>query len=290
MTRFGRVCRAKIRITNENFSAYVDEIEVNNLRISFNIIKNISWSTNTCSLQIYNLGAEKRNRLKNFGNEVVVEAGYERDEGVKLLFIGQTTKVAHIFDSPEIITSIEAGDGERSLNQQVISVSYTERVQAREVLRQVAARMGVNIAFFADSEDKIYLNGFSDTNYAKNILDKVTNYLGLKWSIQNENLFILEDDGGTTPKAPVIISEENGMIGTPERYVHSRFDAWINAPRAGYKVRTNLMPDVLPGDRLRVISRRSNIDGLFYVDKVNHVGDTHEGVWQSTFEVIEVKQ
>src|SRR5690554_5321501 len=123
MTRFNRVAELEINLRNRNFSGYIGTLNIKNLRISFQITKSLSWSTNTASIQVYNLKSDKRAQIKDYGDEVTLYAGYAEDTGVQILFVGDTTKVSHLFEQPEIITTLECGDGERILNQRNLSVS-----------------------------------------------------------------------------------------------------------------------------------------------------------------------
>lgn len=285
MTKFNRVAELDVRLTNSDFSGYIGSLNIKNLRIAFQIIKSLSWSTNTASIQIYNLSSEKRAKLKDYGDEVTLYAGYTEESGAQLLFVGDTTRVSHLFEQPEIITSFECGDGERVLNQRLISVSFAERVPARTVAQQIADKMGVNIAFFGQSSNLVYEQGFQFTGLAKDALDKVTKYLGLTWSIQNKNLFLIQDNGSTT-KPPAIISQNTGMVGVPQRYTYKRLDLWKGGPKQGYKVKTLLRPEILPGDRVRLISDQIDVDELFYVDSVKHTGDTWGQSWISDWELV----
>jgi len=147
--------------------------------------------------------------------------------------------------------------------------------------------MGVTIAFFAPSDDLVYEQGFQGDGLAKNILDKAVKFLKLNWSIQNKNLYILKD-GGSTTKPPAVISQNSGMVGVPERYTYKRRDLFRAGPKQGYKVKTLLRPDILPGDKVRIISQQIDLDDVFFVDSAKHSGDTFGSAWTSQWEVIRV--
>jgi len=284
MTLFNRKATVNIILYNNTVSP-VGSLNIENLRISFQIIKSTSWSTNTCSLQIYNLKKDVRAQIKDFGDEISIFAGYQDNGGTQLLFVGDSTKVFHIFQQPEIITNIECGDGERILNQKIISVSYGSRISARSILRLIAQEIGVNIAFFATTEDKIYEQGFQENGLAKDILDMVCKYLDLTWSIQNKDLYLIKINESTY-KPPYIISQNSGMISVPQRYTYKRRDLFRAQPRQGYKVRTLLRPEILPGEKITIISDQINLNETLYVDTVKHVGDTFGNTWESEIEAI----
>lgn len=286
MTKFDRVANLDIRLFSKN-NEFVGTVKIQNLRIAFQITKSLSWSTNTASVQVYNLSKDKRNKLKDYGDEISLFAGYSQDSGAQLLFIGDTTKVTHLFEQPEIITSLDAGDGERVLNNRLIDISFGSGTPARTVINGIAQKMGVNISFFAPTPNVVYQKGYQDAGMAKDILDRATKSLGLTWSVQNKNLIILEENGSTT-KPPAIISQNTGMVGVPQRYTYKRRDLFRAGPKQGWKVKTLLRPDILPGDRVRVISNQVNLDEVLFVDSVKHTGDTWGSSWVSDWELIRI--
>lgn len=287
MTKFNRVANLDIRLTSgkPNFAFTGESLIVKNLRIIFQITKSLSWSTNQASIQIYNLSFEKRNKLKDYGDELTIFAGYSEDSGSQLLFIGDTTRVSHLFEQPEIISSIECGDGERIINQIITSVSFGTNVSARTIIETVASNVGLDIGYFAPTDNLVYKNGFQFTGMVKDAIAKVAKYLKLTQSIQNKKLYLVPEEG-STEKPPVTISQNTGMVGVPQRYTYKRLDLWIGGPRQGYKVKTLLRPDILPGDKVRMISEKINVDELFYVDTVKHSGDTYGQSWYSDWELV----
>lgn len=286
MSQFDRVAKIVVDLRSEDFTHYIGQVEIQNLRIAFNINKNLSWSTNKGSVQIWNLSKEKRAAIKDYGDQVTIFAGYRFDTGLNLLYVGDTTSVTHIFDQPEIISNFVSGDGEKILNQKLIQVSYGAGASVKEVLRELARQMGFTNELELDNlTDLKYINKFVFDGIGKDGLDKVTTYLGATWSVQNGKLQIVKNDVGTL-KPPVEISENTGMIGVPQRYTSKRRDLYRDGPRQGYKVKSLLRPDIIPGDRVRLISAKIDVDEVGYVYSVTHVGDTHGQPWYSDFELI----
>lgn len=287
MTKFYREAELNIKIRTRDLQTVLGDLNIKNLRIAFQITKTQSWSTNKATIRVWNLNDEKRAKLNDFGDEITVLAGYREEGGTQLLFSGDTTKVSHSFDFPEIVSNFEAGDGERYLNQVRFPLSYGEKTPARVVLQQIADKMGVPIAFFDDTDNIIYQNGYQNIAFAKDSLDKVTENLGLTWSIQNGKLYFIKKNG-TTKKAPVTFDQENGMIGVPERYTYKRLNLFNDAPLQGWRVKTLLRPDVLPGDKVKVKSKKVDVEGIYYVSTVKHTGDTYGNDWSSNWELIRV--
>lgn len=264
-------------------------IVTENLRIAFSIKKTLNWGTNTCLVSIWNMNPEKRAAIRDFGQKVTIYAGYKDESNVGLLFIGRTTQVAHKFAQPEIISSIECGDGERNLNVILVTLSYAEGVSAKVVLNDIADAMELKIVQIADVVDKAYPKGWSFAGLAKEGLDAVCKYLGVQWSIQNEELVVLPVNV-TSRKTPHQINIDTGMLGVPEQFTY-KAQYLPNAARLiGWRVKTLLRPEILPGDEVRIQSSKVNfkLDASYKVIAIVHNGDTHGNPWDSTLEVIPV--
>lgn len=292
--QYGRIISTKIRLAQPPpQTGYRGDLEIKNLRMAFSISKSIAWATNTANFRIYNLGADNRNQLAYYGDEIRIFAGYQQNGGEQLLFIGNTTQTTHNFAFPEIITTLNVGDGEKVLNELTTSVSFGENTPARTIIEFVASRMGLTLQDFSETENLTYALGYKDVDLAKNILDKVCKKLNLAWSVQNNNLVILKVGEGNIKKPVVEINADTGMLGVPERYSDKRqYDYRAlppdGAPKPGWKVRCLLRPDLIPGDRVRIRSTHADVNGLFYIQTIQHEGDNFGPVFESLLEVIAV--
>lgn len=292
--KFDRVINAKIQLASPPPSTeYRGSMEIENLHMAFSVYKSESWSTNTANFRIWNLSESKRNLLNQYGDELTISAGYRLETGAQVLFRGNTTLVSHIFSEPEIITVLDCGDGERSLNLILASASFGANTPVRQVIEYYAGVLGLTIAEFAPTDDLVYALGHKFSGIAKDGLDKACKALGLTWSVQNNNLVILVQNVGSS-KPPIEINADTGMIGIPQRYTDRRQYLYRalpkngGAPKPGWKVRTLLRPDIIPGDRIRLRSGKVDIDGVFYVISIRHEGDNYGSQFESALEVIAV--
>lgn len=288
MTKFIRNCTVVIRIRKADFTGYEPvPIRVTGLKVSFNIQKNLAWSTNTGNIKIWNLSQSHRNLIKDFGDEVTVYAGYERGSGEELLYIGDITTVYHTFDFPEIVTTLECGDGERYVNQKHFSLSFQAGTSAREVIQTIAKRMGIPITEFAVSDNLVYDQGFEFAGMGKEALLKACSLLNLQSSVQNETLQIIPVNGVIDEPA-ILIDANNSMIGIPQRYTYKRQDFYIQGPAVGWRVNTLLYPRILPGAKLDISSRYLGFQGIFRCETIRHIGDTYGHQWESNMEVTQL--
>lgn len=286
---YNRLISVKVRLAKEYpISDFRGSLEIDKLRMVFNVYKSEGWAANKATLNIYNLGQSKRNEFSFFGDEVRIFAGYQNAGGTQLLYVGNTTQVTHTFSEPEIITSIEAGDGDKNLNNIIVKVSFSANVSIRTVIQAIAQQLNFSIVEFAFTEDLTYSNGFSEIGIGKTILDKACKALNLDWSVQNNNLVILRKDGVSQNRPITEINADTGMIGTPERYIDKK-NLTLNARfQNSWRVKTLLRPDILPGDRVRLRSQRVNLDGDFVVTGILHQGDNFGSIFQSTLEITNI--
>jgi hypothetical protein len=284
--RFGRSASLRVRIRNESFSGFIQRLSISNLRITFDIRKTLNWGANTANIRVWNLSQERRSEIKDYGDEITLYAGSEGDGGEQLLFLGDTTNVAHTFAQPEIISRFECGDGERFLNGRLTNVSYGDDISIRSIVLDMCNLVGLGQPEYFEATPNIaWENGFSFTGLFKDGMDKAVKALGLNWSIQNGKVIIAQEALGRQ-NPPFVINADSGMIGVPERFTYKKRDPFTGNRKVGWKVTTTLRPEIIPGDKVQIEADRINLKGLFTVDTVQHQGDTHGLPWYSQFEVV----
>lgn len=294
MSKFRRVASARIDLTKEYVAGqkltigpdgYTGSINIANLRMAFSIQKNFGWSTNSCNLNIWNLSQQNRNALKDFGDKITFSAGYEDETGLQTLFIGDSTVVSHAYDSPDIITTIMCNDGDKILNNVVLNISFDPGTPVETVIREIARQMGLPIIELVMLPGRYYDYGFSESMLGKDMLDLACERMGLVASVQNDGIHILPLFGATR-RPPFMINADTGMIGIPQRFTSKRSYVYAQNAQTGWKVRTTLNPQILPGDRVNIVSRRVDLpSGTFSVYSIRHEGDTYGNPWFSEFEV-----
>lgn len=273
--------------------AYVDVgspgalgLRLANLRIKFEVHKTLTETTNSAKVEIYGLSASTRARIKGTKDSSYLSlfAGYVEESGALLLFSGDVTHVLHVRNPPDVISKIECGDGANILKDAYISVSYKSGVTARQVLADVASKMGVTLVMSKNLSDSTYAGPFSFIGAAKEALRKVSNRLSATWAIHNGVLYVTAE-GDSYQSEAVVLSARTGMIGYPEllKPEAQHFDSTADKPR--YKVKSLLLPTAAPGHLIRL--EATGLSGMFRIDDIKHTGDTLGDEWFSEFEVSE---
>lgn len=284
MTLFDRVARVTIG------SPGGGGLRISELRISFDISKDDGKDANDAKIDIYNLSEASRRRIDEIDELVFLEAGYADGDGLETLFIGNITNISHSITPPDVLTSITANDGSKEMKNAKSNFSFASGISGREVLRKVLQSFSISSDFNNVSfTDKNYANGFSFVGSSTDALTKVTQFLGLSWSIQNNEIKLVQFDGNDGSRI-VLLSPETGMIGSPEKELFADRTAKGDSKKVdvpGWRIRSLLQPKIVPTNQIVVNSREVPQNSLFTVMTVVHSGDTHGVEWSS---VVEVKE
>lgn len=275
-----------------------DGIQIRGLRVTFNIEKSLEEQPNNSRIQIYNLSERSRAIIEDRKTAIILEAGYgqwvgdgntntERFNGnLKKIFVGDVARVRTEKNGPDIVTSIEAGDGEVSYNNSKMNASYAPGTRAGQVLDGIISSFeltkGMVSGFNVNDQ---FQQGLSLSGLTRDHMSNLANRQGLEWSIQDNQLQILRPGDGTTQEA-VLLNPFTGLIGSPfkDKIVNQDLLTKKDGKEAtsGTEAVSLLNADIRPGRYVRIESQFVN--GNFKVVKVTHEGDTHSTTWYTRLE------
>lgn len=265
------------------------ELSSSNFRIVFNVEKTDGKDPNTARIDIYNLSENTRNLIKKLNEFVVLNAGYVYGDGAQLLFSGDISSIIHKKTSPDIVTTISADDGKNSLTKYKISLSHSSGTSATVILNKILNTfpIGNNLEKVLYTNKK-YVNGFAFAGLARDALTKVTEFLDLDWTIQNNKIILTLFDSDDLTQS-MYLSEETGMINSPERLTSSARKAKkkSNKNKPGWRFTSLLMPQINPKNKIAAESSEIKSNSVFTVSTVSHNGDTHGSEWTTVTEVRE---
>lgn len=271
-------------------------IVLKNLRIGFVINKTLEKTPNDCTVEIFNLSENTRNRLdhalptgKEPAEKIIVNAGYIDEEGESVIFIGDITSITHVENIPEWVTTIKAQDGNRALTETKANLSFAKGVTVQTVLTSILNLFPLAKDIILSSiGNKAYDGGFFHIGAAKAALDKVTKYAGLEWSIQDDVIRILTRD--ESDKNTVIsINNRSGMIGSPIKINSDKRKAKGKSKqnKPGWTVLSLLQNTIIPGNQIALNSKQIPDITIFKVIEIQHIGDTHGTEFNSKIRVTE---
>jgi hypothetical protein len=267
-----------------------EAVLIDGFRMTFSIRKTDSADPNTCILNIYNLNVNTRNKLSQLDDFAFLRAGYTEADNVEVIFVGNITDITTLHESPEIITQITISDGEKVLNSKKVTISYNAGAQVEQVLTDVVKKLDLPVKVDIKSLgiNKIFNTGFSHTGTVKEALKKLTEYAGLDWSVQNNEIkftIIGKTDGSRL----VSLTPETGLIKVPEKQKVKDNRRKTDKELDGWKVTSLLQPKAEPGGEIALSSSITGDNKVFKIIDVQHDADTFEGNFQTVLSVVEVK-
>jgi hypothetical protein len=275
---FGRLCEVN-----------VGGLRVESLRVGFSVEKTAKREPNTCEIAVYNLSRAHREALETGYGKVRVPgtklkaipvrlaAGYQ-GTGMSLLFYGQLREV---FSRPESdgswVTVLRSGDGDRATRARA-TFGFRPGVSIARVVESLAGEMGIGLGNAGKQLAVARLVGLGATiergatfeGSAPEQLDALLRSAGYEWSIQDNTLQVMPI-GKSLDTQGVLLSPQSGLVDVP-----------TTDEKGNLQARALLLPGLVPGRRVKV--RSSTIRGVWRLEKVRYVGDTHGQDWVAELE------
>jgi hypothetical protein len=271
------------KATTADFVTTTEEVEIKDLRVSFDVEKQKGSEPDTCSIRIYNLAERSRALFQAKPLKVTLDAGY--DGALERVFSGDMTWAQSVLRGVDWVTEVQVGDGARAHRHARVTRSFEGGTNLRTALSYAANAMGMalpsNIAGAPELTTQ-YATGVSLNGLASAELSRLLRPFGWRWKTQDGRLVILRPNESRTGE-PVLIQgpPDGSMIGTPEFGPPARPKA-----KPVLRVTTLLEPSICAGARIKLESR--SIQGTYRVERALHSGDTHGPNWQTTVEGVAI--
>lgn len=303
MARFDRVYRLLVGKRSSDKGLEI----VPPIRMTFDIAKTSAEEPNDAKIALYNLSEQTRRSLEEPGLRCVLYAGYAEEGGPLLMASGSIVHAYTRFEQPDLITELIVKDGYIEVRDTAVSIGLGPGARASDIIRAIAAQMGLPLVMADDVPDRRWQQGFSFYGAARTALHKVTQGTGLEWSIQNQQLQVVQRLG-TTRRQAVVLAMDSGLLGSPERTREAATEkskatggaagkAGARAPataakaasgqqqRDGWKVKSLLLPTISPGDLVKLESR--SVQAFQRVETLRHTGDSEGGDWQTELNLVD---
>ena len=257
---------------------------IKDLRIKFEISKDLFGFPNLGDIQIFNLSRDKITSMSEEFTLVELLVGY--DGVLDKVFRGDIRNILSRRDGVDTITQIFAGDGEKATRRGVLSKTFASGVSLKKIIKEMAASFNIPTAKLDGLDTtRTNQNGFTLSGPTSDLMDKLGEDYSFYWSIQDGELVTQDKDSYDKDNRVFNIDRSSGMIGSP------------TVTELGADVRTLLNPKINPYRAIQITTPdaevnvgnlffRTNIPtmgtGLFRVNKVVHAGDTRGSVWSST--------
>lgn len=255
---------------------------IENLRLSFSVLKSLLSFPNIAELNLYNPNDDTLAMLQTRFATISLNAGYEGN--IRLIFTGQIRNVFQRAVTPDNVVQIFAADGEQDWQNSIFNKTLSDNVAIKQVVQEIAASfentlLGTLQGLEAPADK---LRGQTLSGSSKDILDTLAEDYGFQWSIQDGNLITVPNEQVLDDEDAVLINKTTGMIGSP------------TITELGVNVTTLLIPEILPNRAFKVESssaevniggvqfreiKRTSGEGFYKTFQVIFSGDTHGPNW-----------
>lgn len=236
-------------------------VQIENLRVRFQIRKSDTENKNSCELSIWNLSPETFALLQEPDVVIILRAGYEDEGGARPLFYGGVNYVTVDRSSPDWEYRIYCHDGYRKPADREISLSFAGGTSRQAIVDQIIRVYNLGIGKAERVPGRVE-GGFTYTGLADGALEKILDGTGLKARVHNEIIYILRPG---TYIAEFRLTPRTGLIGQPEMVKEDDKIYW--------RVKSVLYTDIVPDMTLEIESR--DLTGFYNIKEVEYRGDTH---------------
>lgn len=261
-----------------------DGLSITDLQVQFDISKSTDNKkrTNSASIEVTNLSLEHLKVLDTDYPAAVFSAGYLDTGGPKRLFGGQVTHVSTRKSGTDRVTQITLGSGYTEINHQVLSSIVSPGQTVREVaetLRQALPGVSRGVYNGTNLNNEI-LYGYPLMGTPKEMLDELSNKYALDWQVDDDTLYIHDNDRATTEnfQEAYVISKYTGLVESAYRVSGDRQRSTKDkAKKPGIQMKVLLNPDIKAGDIIRL--EDTLITGWLRVDSLRHTGGWRSANW-----------
>lgn len=248
--------------------------------IEFDITRNTLTSANVCQVRLYNLSALHRSQIRfntyEYGTpnySITLLAGY--GDNLSVIFTGNITQAWSVREGINFITQIECFDGGFAFVNSTTNSNFAAGTPLNTVIKSIMGDLiGVSVGSIGTSYTGIVTRGNTYSGNSAEILDQLTG--GGFFVDQGKANALGNNEYIVSLTAPLIISAESGLLGTPLRERDLlRFDMLFE-------------PALNVGTQIQLISATdTNFNGNYKITAVKHRGMISAAVCGSVITSVE---
>ncbi len=211
---FGRVCRLTIKPKEG------DAFKIEGFDMGFDIDKNTKIEPNKGEFTVFNLPDDIRAKLQLKDDSVVeLEVGYKLTSA--LVFKGNIQNSIHYIDGPDMVTKIEAAEGHKAFRTSYVAKTYGAGTPFKTVVEDVVKtfegfKVTPAITQTLANISKSFPDGLTIDGKSARVLNDVLRGVGFEFSMQNNEIQILEKGVGASSAPAVKLDYTSGLIGIPQ--------------------------------------------------------------------------
>lgn len=281
-------------------------LDLSEFRCVFTIRRGDTQTPNTATVRVYNLNSKTAQQVQREFTRIAIQVGYG-DGPLGIVFTGTIKQVRRGRESQlDTYVDVTAADGDEAYNFSTVALSLGAGSTPAQELNSILGQIQITAAALPQAETSG--QGVIQQGYAPRLSSsgrpRGTVYFGMArkalrrfaatndcvWSIQDGKLVLIPQTS-YIPGAPVLITPFTGLLGVPEQTQNGlemsvlmnpqvkigqlvRLDSTVNQ----YAYSTDLQS--IATNRLLAESvTKLNADGLYYVMRADHFGDSRGDEW-----------
>lgn len=250
-------------------------------------------SGNSSKFELYNPTSDEINFIKA-GNSIILKAGWEQDEELPLLHVGQIQEVTVVRNPPDIIVQITSSPMEL-IKDVKVAKSYPPLTTLRSIILDLVGLMasaGIPTGKVYDDElslavfEKQYWSGYVVQGDLFDELKTICNDNGLRAYIVLGRLYV-EPKGFTELREIALIEEDTvkGYLSKDED--NSGQESTQNGTTSGFKGSLLLNGNIKTSTLARVLF--GEFEGDYTIPSVRHVLDYEGPKWDTEVEGVKAQ-
>lgn len=277
------------RVIEVEFPELGINLDANQIRIDFSVNKSDKSTSNQAVIRLYNLNSNTFNLINQLNTTVRLSAGYTDESGAVTIFIGDITKINRTNSYPDVITTIHALDGIKSINNIRSTFSFSQANRITSAIQSIADKLNLPVTLelgtSINGNRTRFRRGFAYVGQASKALTKVTNSIGSTWNIENGELIILPKRKARN-LPPIELERGLGLLAQPQPLQDVEGKLPNEISKRGYSLKMNLTPDFLIN--IAVMSRIPLVTGEFRVVELKHFGSNFESDFNTDIDIVEL--
>lgn len=269
----------------------IGDFQTEDLRVKFEVDKTLVGSPNLCKLEIYNIKESNRNLISDVYQNIELYAGYE--DNCPLVFKGQLRTVSHVFNINEWVTIIYAADGALALENATINETFpagtTTETMVNSLVNELNKAGGIAKGALDGIKDCItkkrsLLKSLIMSGGVKEWLDTLSKNCGFDWSVNDGVIETNTKNKPLNDEPEFIVNQKTGMIGSPQL---TEIGADVTVYMQGslklarrFKIEA-ISSTINVGNQYFRKVKKSVTNNTYMIQKLKHVGDTHDNDWKT---------
>lgn len=262
------------------YSLQIEDMHLSGLNISFEVKRSLSAKVaNSAEIKVFNLSEDSRKKLQAMRDVFVsLSAGYAM--GSSMIFRGDLREAWSSREDRDWITLITSDDAAKPRKKKRINQSFPAGTSVSTIIIACAKALQVGLgnvikkangATLWNVTPATFHTGYVASGDALSQLDRVCRSCNLEWSIQDNQLQLL-DRGAPLDEKGILLSPSSGLVGSPE------------LGKGGVvRCSTLMIPGLYPGRRLQLQSE--HVNGVYRIETTHHKAELEGDDWGADLEL-----